>query len=149
MRGRTVGATLREVEAWHRSLGRASPETVALEWPPSGIPDHETIQGTDPATRRVWRIREITSGAGLAREGARMNHCVASYARSCAQGTSSIFSLECTTGGETTPLLTIQVHSGSRRIGQARGRHNRPALPDELAILARWAAAAGLVLDVG
>ena len=149
MRGRTVEATLREVEAWHRRLGRTSAETVALEWPPSGIPPHEAIQGTDPDTRRVFTIREITSGAGLAREGERMSHCVASYARSCAQGTSSIWTLECTTGGEATPLLTIQVHAGSRRIGQARGRHNRAALPEELAILARWAAAAGLVLDVG
>lgn len=149
MRGRTVSATLREVEAWHRRLGHAAPETLALEWPPSGIPEHTVVEGTDPATRREWRIREITSGAGLVREGERMSHCVASYAGSCATGASSIWTLECATAGDSRPALTIQVHRASRRIGQARGRHNRTPLPEEIAILSRWAAAAGLVLDVG
>lgn len=148
MRGRTVEATLREVEAWHRRLGRASPDAVALEWPPSGIPAHETIEGADPETHRVRRIREITTGAGLIREGERMSHCVASYARSCAVGASSIWTLECTARGGTLPVLTIQVHPESRRIGQVRGKRNRSATPAELAIVARWAAATGLVLDV-
>lgn len=149
MRGRTVAATLREVEAWHRRLGHAAPATLALEWPPSGIPDHTFVEGTDPATQRTWRIREITSGAGLVREGERMSHCVASYARSCAAGVSSIWTLEGTTAGDSRPALTIEVHPASRRIGQARGQRNRAPLPEEFAILSRWAAAAGLVLDVG
>jgi hypothetical protein len=148
MRGRTVEATLREVEAWHRRLGRAAPDTLALAWAPSGIAGHESVEGTRPEERRVWRIREITTGEGLVREGERMSHCVASYARSCAAGASSIWTLECTVAVETQPRLTIQVHPASRRIGQARGRHNRAPTAAELAIVARWAAAAGLTLDV-
>jgi len=148
MRGRTVEATLRDVEAWHRRLGHAAPDTLALEWAPSGIAEHESVEGTRPEERRVWRIREITTGEGLVLEGRRMNHCVASYARSCAAGVSTIWTLECTAAGETQPRLTIQVHPASRRIGQARGRHNRAPTAAELAIVARWAAAAGLTLDV-
>lgn len=148
MRGRTVEATLRDVEAWHRRLGHAAPDTLALEWAPSGIAEHESVEGTRPEERRVWRIREITTGEGLVLEGRRMNHCVASYARSCAAGVSTIWTLECTAAGETQPRLTIQVHPTSRRIGQARGRHNRAPTAAELAIVARWAAAAGLTLDV-
>jgi len=148
MRGRTVEATLREVEAWHARLGRTTVATAAAHWQPSGIAPLEEVEGTDPAHSRRWQIREIVSGEGLVREGARMEHCVASYAGSCAAGRSSIWTMECTVAGTTTPHVTIEVHPGSRRIGQVRGKHNRAATPEELSWVRRWADRAELVLDV-
>ena len=147
MHGRTVAATLREVEAWHRRLGIESAAATA-RWAPSGLAPFECTVATGDR-QRTWRIREITSGTGLAREGARMEHCVASYARSCAAGRASIWTLESTVGEETTPAVTIEVSPASRRIGQVRGKRNRRPTAEELALVGRWAAAAGLTLDVG
>ena len=77
-----------------------------------------------------------------------MEHCVASYATSCAEKRASIWTMERTADGTTTPCVTIEVHLGSRRIGQVRGKRNRAARPEELAIVRRWADRAELMLDV-
>ena len=148
MHGRTVAATLREVEAWHRRLGRMTAATAAASWAPSGIEPFDFVAGADSQHSQIWRIREITSGDGLVREGARMEHCVASYAASCAEKRASIWTMERTADGTTTPCVTIEVHLGSRRIGQVRGKRNRAATPEELAIVRRWADRAELMLDV-
>jgi hypothetical protein len=148
MHGRTVAATLREVEAWHRRLGRATAAPAAASWTPSGIDPFDFVAGVDPKHSHSWRIREITSGDGLVREGARMEHCVASYAASCAAKRSSIWTMERTADGTTSACVTIEVHLGSRRIGQVRGKRNRAAGPEELSIIRRWAERAELMLDV-
>lgn len=148
MRGRTVEATLRDVEAWHARLGRTTAATAAASWQPSGIEPFEFVEGTETARSRTWRIREIVSGDGLVREGARMEHCVASYAGSCAAGRSSIWTMESSVAGTITPHVTIEVHLGSRRIGQVRGKRNRPATAEELGIVRRWGDRAELLLDL-
>jgi hypothetical protein len=77
-----------------------------------------------------------------------MEHCVASYAGSCAAKRSSIWTMERTADGTTSACVTIEVHLGSRRIGQVRGKHNRAATAEELSIIRRWAERADLMLDV-
>jgi hypothetical protein len=68
-----------------------------------------------------------------------MGHCVGTYARSCAIGHVSIWSLKVTEAwGQESRLLTLEVWSQTRQIVQARGKFNRAPGRRELAILGRW-----------
>jgi hypothetical protein len=140
MKGRSVASLLRQVQAWHRTLYRAT-DTRRLAWMPSGVREYERVEGTD-ATQRVFRVRELLSSAALCEEGRTMEHCVASYASSCARGRCAIFSL--TEDGAR--RLTIEVMLQSRAIVQARGKRNRWPDPLEQRILRAWATTAGLTL---
>jgi PcfJ-like protein len=86
-----------------------------------------------------WLVCQIKDGMRLFREGARMRHCVASYANGCAVGYTSIWSLTRQRDGKLDPRLTLEV-SGSGEIIECRGFANRPADPREIEIIARWAA---------
>ena len=61
-----------------------------------------------------------------------MHHCVASYARYCAKGQKSVWSLsvEDVDSGHTDCVMTIAVSNGNRRVVQARGRCN--AFPGQM-----------------
>jgi hypothetical protein len=78
-----------------------------------------------------------------------MQHCVASYARSCAEGAASIWALEAEGSEGTDKRLTVEVANAKREIRQARGPRNRSPAPEELEVLRRWAAGAGLRLGPG
>lgn len=146
MRGRTPEALLREVEAWH---GRLAHEGAAagLRWRASGIPAFEEVSGTpEGRNMKVWRVRELLSGDALTEEGRAMHHCVASYARSCAEGASSIWALELEGGSGVEKRLTVEVANARRQVVQARGEFNRRPSPEETEILRRWATQAGLGL---
>ena len=84
-------------------------------------------------------------------EGAAMGHCVASYANAAALGQCALFSVRCDEGDGSGPQrrLTFEVRLPGSVVAQARGRHNRPATPAERAVLAEWAAAAGLTIPNG
>lgn len=144
MRGRTAGALLREVEAWHGRLAREG-TAAGLRWRASGILSFEEVSGTpEGRNMKVWRIRELLSGTALNEEGLEMGHCVASYARSCAEGASSIWTLEREDAGGVEKRLTVEVANARRQVAQARGRLNRLPQPEETEVLHRWAAQAGL-----
>ena len=85
-----------------------------------------------------------------------MRHCVASYARSCARGHVSIWSLQVREGDYNTPrrVLTIAVDNARRAVTQGRGRcnklpgaagrHSSARLQDAPDMLRRWAASVGV-----
>lgn len=71
-----------------------------------------------------------------------MRHCVASYARACAAGQSSIWSLRhrwCD-DGPARPMLTIEVEPYTAAIVQVRAKANGPPTGWPLQLVQRWAA---------
>jgi PcfJ-like protein len=143
MKGRTPASLLRQVEAWHRTLAKV--QQPKAEWPTSGIESFEFVEGTERGgTLKIWTITELLSTKSLVAEGRVMKHCVGSYARSCAHGVCSIWSLEVESIDGRSKVLTIEVQSATKLICQARGKCN--ALPAEKhrGILRRWAEQAGL-----
>ncbi|HEU4537313.1 MAG TPA: PcfJ domain-containing protein, partial [Polyangiaceae bacterium] len=93
----------------------------------------------------AWRVSEILSSRALAEEGRALSHCVYSYASSVERGHASIWSLSL----DGPKVLTIEVRNQARQIVQVRGKFNRAATARELAIVAQWAGATGLQLDLG
>ena len=143
MKGRTPESLLRQVDAWHRQLARV--EQPAAEWARSGIGSFEFVEGSEQSGNlRIWTVRELVSTKSLFAEGRTMKHCVATYARSCAHGQCSIWTMELETFEGKRKVLTIEVNNAARLICQARGKCN--ALPGEKhrGLLQRWAQQSGL-----
>ena len=138
MKGRTVESLLKEVEAWHRRLGKEV-KGGRLQWEKSPISDFEFIEGNrDSKNMRIWSIKELVSSNELVAEGRVMKHCVASYAQSCGRGASSIWTMNVQTEDGTEKLLTIEVANQAKLIKQIRGRLNRLATEKEKNIILRW-----------
>jgi hypothetical protein len=139
MKGRTVESLLKEVEAWHRRLGKEV-KGGKLQWEKSPIRDFEFIEGNrDSKNMRIWSIKELVSSNELVAEGRVLKHCVASYAQSCGRGASSIWTMDFQTEDGTEKLLTIEVANQAKLIKQIRGRLNRLATEKEKNIILRWA----------
>ena len=84
-------------------------------------------------------IKELLSTKALSAEGRAMKHCVASYARSCALGASSIWTMEVESFDGKRRALTVEVNNAARLICQARGKCNTLPNEKERGILRRWA----------
>ena len=147
MKGRTAVALTRLVEEWHRELAREQAKPP-VAWEPSGI---RGFLSDDPEGEPVrWTITELLSARELADEGREMRHCVASYARSCARGQQSIWSLQMHAPDGRPPrrVMTIAVNNARHMITQARGRCNHlpgdrrasARLDDAPDLMKRWAA---------
>ena len=143
MRGRTAQALLAQVERWHRELGRTS-GAENLYFRRSGVKELSVKSGRHG--EKVWRIRELLSGAELIAEGRAMQHCVASYAYTCAEGRSSIWAMEFVDKQVVEKRQTIEVTS-DRVIVQCRGKHNRLPTTAEFDVVKEWARSAGLMLS--
>lgn len=138
MKGRTPETLLRQVENWHRQLGRES-RSGNFQWVHSPIKDFQWVEGTiKNKNMKTWRIRELLNSKELIAEGRAMRHCVASYAHSCKSGRSSIWSMTMEDYDGINKLLTIEV--GNREvISQVRGLYNRRPTEKEKSIIRRWA----------
>jgi hypothetical protein len=145
MKGRTPQSLLRQVGLWHNALARTAPPRA--EWPASGMAGFEFVEGSEKnGNLKIWTITELLSTKALVAEGRKMNHCVATYARSCAHGVTSIWSLEAETFDGRSKILTIEVQNATRRICQARGKCNMLPAEKHKHILRRWGEQAGLQL---
>ncbi len=144
MRGRTAGTLLAQVDKWHLELGRTK-GVESLRFKPSGIKEMAFQTGGKDALV-LWSIRELQSTADLVAEGKAMRHCVASYARSCANGNCSIWALELDRRMGVEKSQTIEV-TKQGVIVQCRGKLNRLPTAVELKIVQRWAEAAGLMVS--
>lgn len=94
----------------------------------------------------IRTVRELITSNDLLAEGRALKHCVYSYARSCASGRCSIWTLELESSLHKDKLLTIEVDNQSREIRQVRGYKNRYADDEEMRIIAMWAEKQRLVL---
>lgn len=144
MNGRTVASLLRQVERWHRELGRAGGS--GRRWERSGIGELTLETGVPGRSLRIWRIRELLSAAELLQEGRDMRNCVASYASSCGRGSCSIWTMELHSFEGVHKRLTIEVSARGVIVG-ARRRCNRLLSAQDRLILQQWAEREGLQLS--
>jgi hypothetical protein len=139
MKKRSVEATIRGMEEWHKRNGRA--QKGVNYWNPSGVPPFYYEEGE--THKKIYNITELLSAKDLKDEGVSMVHCVASYASSCATGRVSIWSMTCQ--GER--LLTIEVDNQSRTVRQARGKYNTRPTHKANDVMRRWAEQTGLTIS--
>ncbi|MDB5334537.1 MAG: hypothetical protein JWN70_156 [Planctomycetaceae bacterium] len=145
MKGRSPETLLRNVEAWHRNLSKVN--QTAAEWVTSGICGFRFVEGDEAGgNAKIWTATELLSSSALIAEGRKMKHCVATYARSCAQGLCSIWALETESIAGRSKVLTLEVLNQTRVLVQARGKCNVMPTQKERGILQRWADQAGLQL---
>lgn len=142
MARRTPAALLAQMERWHARLGRAH-AAGAVSWAPAGPAEFTWETGRTNA--KVWTIRELRSSQALLLEGRAMKHCVSSYARSCAAGRCSIWSLEVRSRDGLEKRQTVEV-SRQGVIVQSRGKLNALPKQQDLDVLRRWAEREGLAL---
>ncbi|MCW8931560.1 MAG: PcfJ domain-containing protein [Gammaproteobacteria bacterium] len=152
MKGRTPDTLLNQVEAWHRQLGREL-RGGDLQWVKSEFKDYRYVEGrANSHNMKVWTISELLSSNELIAEGRKQSHCVASYARSCFTGKTSIWTMEiqnCLYANQNQmrqKLLTIELHTMSKTIRQIRGLRNRLASSAEMEIIYRWARKQGFAI---
>ena len=139
MRGRTPRKLLRQVNDWHRQLGKESRQE-SYEWEHSGIADLVIReQRMNNYVPKYWRIQELLSTDELIEEGRAMKHCAVSYSQSCFTGKISLWSMETEDEYGRNKVLTIEVLMAERLIRQARGKRNRLPTQKEGNILKRWA----------
>ena len=140
MKGRTVKTLLRQVNEWHRQLGRATREGD-FQWMRSEIGEFHLREGSEKKRNlKYWYIRELLSTEELNDEGRKMNHCVGSYVRSCYSGKKSIWTVESEDISGKRKVLTVEVSRPENRIRQVRGKRNRLPTLTEKFLLERWAA---------
>lgn len=145
MKGRTLHALLRDTENWHNKLAAERKKITGNSptWEPYGFSNWSVTYGVEKHAI-TYDMIQLTSTKDLSQEGADLHHCVASYARSCASGTTSIWSFRTRSsqfqydGGQFKRLLTVQLNKDGT-IVQIRGSYNRKANNQEVNILRRWA----------
>lgn len=133
LRGRTFVSTLRLVDAWHARLAKQRNPYVrwiATGWRALDVP-------LDEQTR--YAMVELLDTTALNEESRRMRHCVSSYAKRCARGVSSIWSLRLQRNDWSQSLVTVEVLRHANKIIQVRGHANRRATPHESRLVHRWA----------
>lgn len=142
MRGRSVDTLLRQVDAWHKALGRLRglPATAYAKATFDGLALEKKIQGR----KTRWVIRQLRRAKDLQLEGEALRHCVASYHWSCARGDCTIWSLSKSSGDEPFERRqTIEVDK-NRVIVQCRGLANRDPSSEEWSVVNAWAREAEL-----
>ena len=146
LKSRSIPKLLRQVDEWHEALARqvllpdeeAEPDRIGgkkirvrhMSWGASSIGEFEMKQEDKQLGETLtWSVKELLSNHELGAEGREMGHCVYTYAKSCRNGSTSIWSLGVEDGkGHRHRVLTIAVDPRSRTITQIRGRFN--ALPN-------------------
>ncbi len=140
MNGRTPNTLLRQVNEWHRQLGKAT-RGGHYEWPQSEISEfHFRVGSEKKGNLKYWHIRELLSTDELIYESRKMKHCVSSYARSCYSGKKSIWTVESEDGNGRHKALTVEISRPENLIRQVRGKRNRLPTLREKFLLERWAA---------
>ena len=144
LKGRTLKSVINIVNAWEIQLQREGINSkrlnkADLSWEGMTIPiftqEEDVVHKSGNQkiiTHITWTVEEILSERGLLIEGAKMHHCVGSYAKNCYEGYTSIFRMLSKDELEdTTPKrhLTIEVSRHSNKVVQARGPCNSKIIP--------------------
>lgn len=93
MKGRSINKLIRQVDVWHQEL--TGMEDVEFEtWESSGFREFEHEVLDSELKRNVqWTVHELITSQQLYAEGRIMHHCAGSYAKRCAAGEKSVWSL--------------------------------------------------------
>ena len=126
---RAARAAVEEIRraAARRDELRRLPGAAAV-WSPHGWNWEWAARGSK------WTVTELTSAAALLSEGDAMQHCVAEHAARCEAGFSAVYSLRL--NGER--RLTISLCPSTGELREVRGMRNRPPMPEESDVVARW-----------
>jgi hypothetical protein len=144
MHGRTPESLQKQVDAWHRRLGRGAGTEPRARWLPSDVPGYRSVADEGAADQCVWTVHELCSAIELRHESVVMRHCVVGYAGRCARGDIRIFTLTRAHGDVVRSIATFEVRD--RKIVQARGYANAALKPAAKEHMQRWAAGAGLTI---
>ncbi|MEM6684312.1 MAG: PcfJ domain-containing protein [Bacteroidota bacterium] len=140
IKGRTITSLTRQSDEWHTEQAVYNASMVEMfTWTPT-LNSSFIVEKWEEKEAKKYRLFELCSSKELIVEGRKMNHCVASYARSCCVKVASIYSLRCssvTKGQEI--LATIEVDNKSQTIVQAKARFNRPISATAKNIMSDWA----------
>jgi hypothetical protein len=139
--GRTIGSLSVLANEWHMNEQRRiaiSKNSNTQIW--QGLPIPYFLYETDDA---FWEIKQICNIDDLFREGQRMHHCVASYAKSCVIGDCGIFNVSCSNNfnkgyGKLISHATVEISRGKTLV-QARGKWNKPVEKKVMKIIKLWA----------
>jgi hypothetical protein len=143
IQGRTEASLVRQINDWYRVRGLDYVPTRV--WSRSAIGEFRLIENSEHEDSvRCWTIQELLDSVQLILEGQALGHCARIYARACARGETTLWSLRLDKGRGPFRVLTIQVDPAERIILQVRGRCNRLMKPAERALLERWANEEGL-----
>lgn len=137
MKSRSVAKLLRQMEEWHEELAREifdegdnsagkKGRQRLTQWERSGVGEFNlTEEHKSRGEKLHWSIKELMSNRDLVAEGRDMHHCVASYAKNCRRGNTSIWSLQVTDGQrQRHAVLTVALDVHTRTITQVRGKYN-------------------------
>lgn len=135
-----------------RVAGAPAPTTngstaPSLTWAPLGIDGYSWQEDADQDW--TWTVSELLTSDDLSAEGTAMRHCVANYARLCAQRESSIWSMVCHSHRGHQRVLTVEINPAIRAIVQARGRRNKRPSRQARRVMEHWAEAEGLRIKLG
>lgn len=134
LKGRTAQSLLRATNAWHGRVYKENHNHLRkLEWKANKEKFDLHFDFRDD----TYRCIQLINGEQLYQEGHELEHCVITYAYSCANYICRIWSMQINRKGVFKRLMTIEETNGT--IVQARKKDN--ALPDEyeLSLLQDWA----------
>ncbi len=138
MSGRTTESLLKQIKLSRERINREDCGLANRTWKGTSFLDCPEWKFEED--KMIYSIQELLKEKDLMEEGKAMQHCVASYATSCFQRYSSIWSLrrqDCLTGRRKR-LVTIEVNPQKKTIVQIKGRSNRAPELAELTIIKKW-----------
>ncbi|WP_353777225.1 PcfJ domain-containing protein [Winogradskyella sp. 3972H.M.0a.05] len=140
IKGRTIISLTRQSDEWHREQANIRTTFISvLTWDPYLPYSYFRIEESK-GIKKTFTLFELCSSGELINEGRKMNHCVASYARSCHSGRSRIFTLRSKeVPGSEEIMATIEVHLASKTIVQAKAKYNKPISKKAIFIIKKWA----------
>lgn len=131
-KNRTLNSIKNLSNIWHTEAARLK-SSGSFEWNPLIVSSSRIWKSEkDPN----WSCVELLNSKELCNEGRRMHHCVASYARFCAQGSTHIFSFY---NNEESERCTVEVRTESSSIVQCRGRFNTRPSKSAKEVVKEWA----------
>jgi hypothetical protein len=127
---------------------RRSRKGTPTEWDHEDIPDFEWEekkkkgQGYHIVT---YQILQLLNSRELTTEGKRLQHCVSSYAWSCANGQRSVWSVRKLGSGESwEPLGTIELNTSNKTVVQFRAKKNSLPGAKAQSLMEKWITKNGL-----
>jgi len=140
IKGRTITSLTRQSDEWHVEQAIHNASMVEMfTWTPT-LDSSYIAEKKEAKELKKYRLFELCSSKELIIEGRKMNHCVASYARSCCVKVTSIFSLRCISISKGQEILaTIELDIKSQTIVQAKARFNEPITAVAKKIMNDWA----------
>ncbi len=149
MKGRTSFSILRLLNEWHERLNEEREfrrYNKNSAWFGLPIKDYEE-KFRSKEGRKTFQIKQLCNYHELSEEGKIMRHCVLSYADSCEEERTSIWSMrEKIADDDYVRLVTIEVRA-DKSIVQIRGFANRLPDENEMAPIRMWANNEGLTLN--